>query len=48
MNSIDIKRIYNVPSDTDGYRVLIDRVWLRGISKKMQISMNGIKKLLPL
>tara|TARA_R110002167_G_scaffold210649_3_gene414966 strand:+ start:26123 stop:26491 length:369 start_codon:yes stop_codon:yes gene_type:complete len=34
MNTIDIKRIYDVPSNTDGYRVLVDRLWPRGISKK--------------
>ena len=34
MNSINIKGIYNVPSNKDGYRVLVDRVWPCGISKK--------------
>jgi uncharacterized protein YeaO (DUF488 family) len=31
--SISVKRIYDPPSDTDGYRVLIDRLWPRGVSK---------------
>jgi uncharacterized protein YeaO (DUF488 family) len=33
--SIDlmIKRVYELPSDGDGYRVLIDRLWPRGLSK---------------
>ena len=28
-----MKRIYDPASETDGYRVLIDRLWPRGISK---------------
>jgi uncharacterized protein YeaO (DUF488 family) len=31
---VGIKRIYDAPEVTDGYRVLIDRLWPRGISKK--------------
>lgn len=34
MNTIKIKRIYEFPSDLDGYRILVDRLWPRGISKK--------------
>ena len=29
-----IKRIYDGFSDNDGYRVLVDRVWPRGVSKE--------------
>lgn len=32
--SITIKRIYQKASKADGYRVLIDRIWPRGISKE--------------
>jgi uncharacterized protein YeaO (DUF488 family) len=28
-----IKRIYEPPSPDDGYRVLVDRLWPRGVSK---------------
>lgn len=31
---VEIKRIYDKPERTDGYRVLIDRLWPRGISKQ--------------
>jgi uncharacterized protein YeaO (DUF488 family) len=31
---IKIKRAYESPSDTDGYRILVDRLWPRGISKE--------------
>ena len=34
MTTWRIKRIYEEPSDADGYRVLVDRLWPRGISKK--------------
>ena len=30
---IHIKRIYEAPAKDDGYRLLVDRVWPRGISK---------------
>ena len=30
---IQIKRIYDMSSDDDGYRVLVDRIWPRGVSK---------------
>jgi uncharacterized protein YeaO (DUF488 family) len=31
--SIATKRIYALPSDSDGYRVLVDRLWPRGLSR---------------
>lgn len=31
---IKIKRAYESPSDDDGYRILVDQLWPRGISKK--------------
>lgn len=31
---ITIKRVYLPPSDDDGHRVLVDRMWPRGISKE--------------
>lgn len=34
MNSISIKRIYEDVSENDGYRILVDRLWPRGISKQ--------------
>lgn len=30
---IHIKRIYEAPAKDDGYRLLVDRVWPRGVSK---------------
>lgn len=32
--TITIRRIYDPPLETDGYRVLTDRLWPRGVSKE--------------
>ena len=34
MSSIKIKRIYEAPDKSDGYRILVDRLWPRGIKKE--------------
>jgi uncharacterized protein YeaO (DUF488 family) len=31
---IAIKRVYDAPEKSDGFRVLVDRVWPRGVSKE--------------
>lgn len=31
---IRIKRVYEAPAKEDGYRVLVDRLWPRGVSKQ--------------
>ena len=33
--SIVVKRVYDQPSADDGYRVLVDRLWPRGLSHAM-------------
>ncbi|MDD4748261.1 MAG: DUF488 domain-containing protein [Salinivirgaceae bacterium] len=33
MKTIRIKRIYDEPAEDDGYRVLVDKIWPRGVSK---------------
>ncbi|MDQ2866491.1 MAG: DUF488 family protein [Candidatus Eremiobacteraeota bacterium] len=30
---ISLKRAYDKPAESDGYRVLVDRLWPRGVSK---------------
>lgn len=32
MTTIALKRVYDAPSPEDGYRVLVDRLWPRGLS----------------
>lgn len=34
MTQIKIKRVYEAPDAADGYRVLVDRLWPRGIKKE--------------
>ena len=46
-NSITIKRIYDTPSDGDGCRILVDRLWPRGISKKAASIEIWLKQLAP-
>lgn len=31
--SVSIKRVYEDPAEADGFRVLVDRLWPRGLSK---------------
>lgn len=31
---IEIKRVYENPSENDGKRILVDRLWPRGLTKK--------------
>ncbi|MDK1374832.1 MULTISPECIES: DUF488 domain-containing protein [unclassified Sinorhizobium] len=33
MNSLTLKRIYEAPEASDGTRILVDRLWPRGIAK---------------
>ena len=32
-HQVRIKRVYEEPAKADGYRILVDRIWPRGISK---------------
>lgn len=34
MNKLYCKRIYETPAETDGFRILVDRLWPRGIKKE--------------
>ncbi|MDH3694368.1 MAG: DUF488 domain-containing protein [Gammaproteobacteria bacterium] len=44
---IKIKRAYESPSDTDGYRILVDRLWPRGVSKNKAKVDHWTKELAP-
>lgn len=44
---IKIKRIYEDYSESDGYRILIDRLWPRGISKERAKIDLWIKEIAP-
>lgn len=47
MGEIRIKRIYEPAEEADGYRVLIDRIWPRGISKQRASLDEWAKDLAP-
>ena len=34
MNQIKLKRVYELAEESDGFRVLVDRLWPRGIKKE--------------
>jgi len=46
-----IKRIYDAPADDDGCRVLVDRLWPRGVSKvdaRLDLWLKGVAPSTPL
>ena len=44
---VHIKRIYDPPEPTDGYRILVDRLWPRGVSKSRAILDLWLKDVAP-
>ncbi len=47
MNLIIIKRIYEEVSPEDGYRILVDRLWPRGVSKEEAQLDEWLKDIAP-
>lgn len=47
MPGINTKRIYEKPSDEDGLRILVDRLWPRGIGKEKAIIDFWFKDIAP-
>lgn len=44
---IKLKRIYEKPEKSDGYRVLVDRLWPRGLSKEKAAVHLWLKDIAP-
>ncbi|SNB46936.1 DUF488 domain-containing protein [Geobacter sp. DSM 9736] len=44
---IEIKRIYDPPSPSDGLRILVDRLWPRGVRKDEALVDEWLKELAP-
>ncbi len=44
---IKIKRVYDKSEKTDGYRILVDRIWPRGIKKNELIYNEWLKEIAP-
>ncbi len=47
MRSLQIKRAYDPPSATDGQRILVDRLWPRGLSKEKAHLDHWTKEVAP-
>ena len=47
MKTINIKRVYEDKSKDDGYRVFVDRLWPRGVSKEAAHFDEWMKELAP-
>lgn len=47
MGTVGIKRIYDAPEESDGYRVLIDRLWPRGESHERADLDEWLKQIAP-
>lgn len=46
-NDVRIKRAYEAPAAADGFRVLIDRIWPRGVSKADLNADTWLKEVAP-
>ncbi len=44
---LKIKRVYDPPADSDGTRILIDRIWPRGLTKRKARVDAWLKDLAP-
>ena len=44
---IETKRVYDPPGEADGYRVLVDRLWPRGVSKEDAALDRWMRELAP-
>ena len=44
---IKIKRIYDIPSKNDGFRILVDRLWPRGLTKEKAKVDLWLKEIAP-
>lgn len=47
MPTFKIKRIYDQPAEADGWRVLVDRLWPRGLSKERAALDHWAKEVAP-
>lgn len=47
MPTVRIKRIYAPPAEDDGYRILVDRLWPRGVKKETADINLWLKEIAP-
>ena len=46
-NTVRVRRVYDAPEPTDGRRVLVDRLWPRGLSKEKAALDDWCKQVAP-
>jgi len=46
-HQVQVRRIYDEPESTDGKRVLVDRLWPRGVSKERADLFEWLKDVAP-
>ncbi len=44
---IKIKRVYEMPTYDDGFRILVDRLWARGLTKEKAKIYLWLKEIAP-
>ncbi len=47
MADIFVKRVYDAPGPNDGFRVLVDRIWPRGLTKEKVDAVLWLKDVAP-
>ena len=47
MGQVDVKRVYEQAADEDGVRILVDRLWPRGVSKERAALSGWLKEVAP-
>lgn len=47
MSRVRIKRVYDKPSEDDGFRILVDRLWPRGLTKERAAIDEWAKEIAP-
>jgi uncharacterized protein YeaO (DUF488 family) len=45
--SVRVKRVYDEPAKSDGYRVLVDRLWPRGLKKSDAQLHDWLREIAP-
>ena len=47
MGQVDVKRVYEQAAEEDGVRILVDRLWPRGVSKERAALSGWLKEVAP-
>ncbi|GAB1430346.1 hypothetical protein MASR2M18_11790 [Ignavibacteria bacterium] len=47
VTKLSVKRVYETPTENDGFRILIDRLWPRGLSKEKAKADLWLKEIAP-